>query len=77
VFVGDNGNITRKDILKRYGVAKAGFIFRLRRAATAGGRDRQRSRMRNRRQDGGRNDVPPGLLPADDPCPMNLRDRTV
>jgi hypothetical protein len=29
VFVGDNGNITRKDILKRYGVDKAGFIFRL------------------------------------------------
>jgi hypothetical protein len=29
VFVGENGNITRKDILKRYGVDKAGFIFRL------------------------------------------------
>jgi arginine exporter protein ArgO len=29
VFVGDNGNITRKDILKRFGVDKAGFIFRL------------------------------------------------
>ena len=29
VFVGDNGNITRKDILKRYGADKAGFIFRL------------------------------------------------
>ena len=29
VYVGDNGNITRKDILKRYGVDKAGFIFRL------------------------------------------------
>jgi len=29
VFVGDNGNITRKDILKRYGIDKAGFIFRL------------------------------------------------
>ena len=29
VFVGDNGNIPRKDILKRYGVDKAGFIFRL------------------------------------------------
>ena len=29
VFVGDNGNITRKDILKRYGVDRAGFIFRL------------------------------------------------
>jgi hypothetical protein len=29
VFVGDNGNITRKAILKRYGVDKAGFIFRL------------------------------------------------
>jgi hypothetical protein len=29
VFVGDNGNITRKDILERYGADKAGFIFRL------------------------------------------------
>jgi hypothetical protein len=29
VFVGENGNITRKDILERYGVDKAGFIFRL------------------------------------------------
>ncbi len=29
VFVGENGNITRKDILQRYGVDKAGFIFRL------------------------------------------------
>jgi hypothetical protein len=29
VFVGDNGNIRRKAILKRYGVDKAGFIFRL------------------------------------------------
>jgi hypothetical protein len=29
VFVGENGNITRKDILQRYGVNKAGFIFRL------------------------------------------------
>jgi hypothetical protein len=29
VFVGDNGNITRKAILKRYGIDKAGFIFRL------------------------------------------------
>jgi hypothetical protein len=29
VFVGANGNYTRKAILKRYGVDKAGFIFRL------------------------------------------------
>ena len=29
VFVGENGNITRKDILERYGIDKAGFIFRL------------------------------------------------
>jgi hypothetical protein len=29
VFVGENGNIPRKDILERYGVDKAGFIFRL------------------------------------------------
>jgi hypothetical protein len=29
VFVGESGNITRKDILKRYGIDKAGFIFRL------------------------------------------------
>jgi len=29
VFVGENGNITRKAVLKRYGVDKAGFIFRL------------------------------------------------
>jgi hypothetical protein len=29
VFVGENGNITRKAILKRYGIDKAGFIFRL------------------------------------------------
>ena len=29
VFVGVNGNIPRKDILERYGVDKAGFIFRL------------------------------------------------
>jgi hypothetical protein len=29
VFAGENGNITRKDILERYGVDKAGFIFRL------------------------------------------------
>jgi hypothetical protein len=29
VFAGENGNIPRKDILKRYGVDKAGFIFRL------------------------------------------------
>jgi hypothetical protein len=29
VFVGENGNITRKAILKRYGVDNAGFLFRL------------------------------------------------
>jgi hypothetical protein len=29
VFVGEPGNIPRKDILQRYGVDKAGFIFRL------------------------------------------------
>ena len=29
VFAGENGNITRKDILDRYGVDNAGFIFRL------------------------------------------------
>jgi hypothetical protein len=29
VFDGENGNITRKAILERYGVDKAGFIFRL------------------------------------------------
>ena len=29
MFVGEPGNIQRKDILKRYGVDKAGFIFRL------------------------------------------------
>ena len=29
VFVGENGNIPRKDILERYGIDKAGFIFRL------------------------------------------------
>ena len=29
VYVGDNGNITRKDILERYGVDNAGFIFRI------------------------------------------------
>src|SRR5207248_2590965 len=29
VFVGENGNYTRKAILKRYGVDHAGFILRL------------------------------------------------
>ncbi len=29
VFVGENGNIRRKAILERYGVDKAGFLFRL------------------------------------------------
>ena len=29
VFVGEPGNIPRKDILQRYGVDNAGFIFRL------------------------------------------------
>jgi hypothetical protein len=29
VFAGENGNITRKDLLKRYGVDNAGFIFLL------------------------------------------------
>ena len=29
VFFGETGNIPRKDILERYGVDKAGFIFRL------------------------------------------------
>jgi hypothetical protein len=29
VFVGENGNLTRNDIVNRYGVKKAGFIFRL------------------------------------------------
>jgi hypothetical protein len=29
VFAGENGNIPRKDILERYGVDKAGFIFQL------------------------------------------------